>query len=55
MLTELWCEKFEKFDSSPIEPFNLVGDGPVRVEEHRAGAEEAGVELVGELAEGPRE
>ena len=23
ILTELWCEKFEWFDPSPIEPFNL--------------------------------
>ena len=27
MLTELWCEKFEWFDPSPIEPFNLGHDG----------------------------
>ena len=40
ILTELWCEKFEWFDPSPIEPFNLgrewgpsrQGERPLRVQ-----------------------
>ena len=32
MLTELWCEKFEWFGPSPIEPFNSDPDAAVREE-----------------------
>ena len=44
ILTELWCERFEWFDPSPIEPFNL---GPSRRE---APLEEAGVRPAGRTA-----
>ena len=40
-LTELWCEKFEWFGPSPIEPFNIqIIHGPVAAEQGGAEARE---------------